>query len=56
MYLKKHPNVRELFENRWLRLFILDATGRLVAEYAGGLSWRDVPGEVPGAQAEPVPA
>lgn len=51
--LKKHDNVRALFDNAWLRLFTLDETGGLATEYAGDLTWRDVtgPGPAPSPQA-----
>jgi uncharacterized protein YbcC (UPF0753/DUF2309 family) len=37
--LKAHPNVRELFDNRWLHLFALDETGRMAWRYKGDLDW-----------------
>jgi uncharacterized protein len=40
--LKKHPGVRELFDNRWLHLFVLDEEGRMAWRYAGGLTWEPV--------------
>jgi uncharacterized protein YbcC (UPF0753/DUF2309 family) len=42
--LKKHDDVRALFDNAWLRLFVLDKTGRIAFEYAGSLNWHDVTG------------
>lgn len=40
--LERHPNVRALFDNRWLHLFALDGAGQLAWRYAGGLSWEQV--------------
>jgi len=37
--LKRHEDVRALFENRWLHLFALDETGRMAWRYAGDLQW-----------------
>jgi uncharacterized protein YbcC (UPF0753/DUF2309 family) len=37
--LKRHHNVRELFDNGWLSLFALDDKGRMAWRYAGGLDW-----------------
>ena len=42
--LKKHENVRNLFDNGWLRLFALDDSGGLSSEYVGNLSWRKYDG------------
>jgi uncharacterized protein YbcC (UPF0753/DUF2309 family) len=39
--LERHPDVRKLFDNRWLHLFALDAMGRLAWRYAGGTGWID---------------
>lgn len=39
--LKRHPQVRALFDNGWLSLFTLDDQGEMVWRYAGGLDWRD---------------
>jgi uncharacterized protein YbcC (UPF0753/DUF2309 family) len=44
--LKRHDGVRDLFDNRWLHLFAIDATGRLAWRYNGGLTWVEMPGEV----------
>lgn len=41
--LEKHPNVRELFDNRWLHLFAMDESGRLAQRYAGDLRWTAEP-------------
>lgn len=53
--LEKHENVRTLFDNAWLRLFVLDETGRLVSEYAGNLQWRSLSVSKSAASAETVP-
>jgi len=37
--LKRHEDVRALFDNRWLHLFALDETGRMAWRYAGDLQW-----------------
>ncbi len=37
--LKKHPNVRALFDNRWLHLFTLNANGEVAQRYDGDLKW-----------------
>ncbi len=37
--LDKHPNVRALFDNRWLHLFTLDADGAMAQRYDGDLQW-----------------
>jgi len=42
--LRRHESVRALFDNRWLHLFALDATGRMAWRYAGGLQWTGVGG------------
>ncbi len=39
--LDKHPNVRALFDNRWLHLFTLNADGQIDQRYDGNLSWVD---------------
>jgi uncharacterized protein len=44
--LKRHDGVRALFDNRWLHLFALDASGRMAWRYNGDLSWVEMPGEV----------
>jgi uncharacterized protein YbcC (UPF0753/DUF2309 family) len=44
--LKRHDGVRDLFDNRWLHLFAIDATGRLAWRYNGDLAWVEMPGEV----------
>lgn len=37
--LERHPQVRALFDNRWLHLFALDETGAMAWRYAGDLTW-----------------
>ncbi|TAA20107.1 YbcC family protein [Pseudoxanthomonas winnipegensis] len=37
--LERRPQVRALFDNRWLHLFALDDAGRMARRYAGGLRW-----------------
>ncbi len=37
--LERHPDVRALFDNRWLHLFALDEEGRMASRYAGDLLW-----------------
>jgi uncharacterized protein YbcC (UPF0753/DUF2309 family) len=46
--LSRHPNVRALFDNRWLHLFALDDRGRIAWRYGGDLRWEpsNVPAEV----------
>ncbi len=39
--LDRHPSVRALFDNRWLHLLALDATGAVAARYAGDLHWQE---------------
>ena len=43
--LEKHPQVRALFDNRWLHLFVIAENGRLAKRYGGNLCWTDEPGE-----------
>ena len=40
--LRRHDNVRVLFDNRWLHLFALDDEGRMAWRYAGDLEWTAV--------------
>jgi uncharacterized protein YbcC (UPF0753/DUF2309 family) len=40
--LRKHPQVRELFDNRWLHLFALDDQGAPAWRYRGELEWEPV--------------
>ncbi len=37
--LEKHPDVRALFDNRWLHLFTLNADGQMDQRYDGDLAW-----------------
>jgi uncharacterized protein YbcC (UPF0753/DUF2309 family) len=37
--LKRHDDVRTLFDNGWLHLFALDEEGRMAWRYAGDLQW-----------------
>ena len=37
--LRRHAEVRALFDNRWLHLFGLDGAGHMAWRYAGGLQW-----------------
>lgn len=47
--LKRHAQVRALFDNGWLSLFALDEQGQMGWQYAGDLGWTDVrPGAVAG--------
>jgi uncharacterized protein YbcC (UPF0753/DUF2309 family) len=47
--LKKHANVKALFDNQWLHLFTLDEGGRMSARYDGDLTWAPV--DAPAIQA-----
>ena len=38
--LGRHPEVRALFDNRWMHLFVLDDRGRMAERYVGNLEWR----------------
>lgn len=40
--LERHPNVRALFDNRWLHLFALNDAGQLAWRYCGNLGWEAV--------------
>ena len=40
--LKRHADVRALFDNRWLYLFALDDAGRMAWRYTGDLEWAPV--------------
>ena len=54
--LERHPDVRKLFDNRWLHLFALDDMGRLAWRYAGGAGWTDAFDDAhSGAVLEPAP-
>jgi len=37
--LARHPEIRALFDNRWLHLFALDDEGHMAWRYAGDLRW-----------------
>ncbi|MDQ1093111.1 uncharacterized protein YbcC (UPF0753/DUF2309 family) [Xanthomonas sacchari] len=37
--LERHPQVRALFDNRWLHLFALDDAGAMASRYIGDLRW-----------------
>lgn len=43
--LARHPGVRDLFDNGWLSLFVMDGDGRLAWRYRAGMSWVAVTGE-----------
>lgn len=38
--LERHPGVRDLFDNNWLHLLTLDASGQIEARYTGDLTWQ----------------
>ncbi|MFD1747319.1 YbcC family protein [Rhizobium helianthi] len=40
--LKRHDQVRALFDNGWLNLFALDEQGQLAWRYAAGQGWTDI--------------
>ncbi|QLF68424.1 DUF2309 domain-containing protein [Peteryoungia desertarenae] len=40
--LRRHPGVRELFDNGWLHLFSLDDQGNMAWRYGGDLKWQKV--------------
>lgn len=50
--LERHPDVRALFDNRWLHLFALDDKGGMAWRYKGDLCWEN---SIRGADAEPDP-
>ncbi|WP_415219853.1 YbcC family protein [Rhodopseudomonas sp.] len=52
--LARHPEVRALFDNKWLHLFALDERGRMAWRYAGGLDWQAI--ESADTAAEPAAA
>jgi uncharacterized protein YbcC (UPF0753/DUF2309 family) len=47
---KRHDDVRALFDNRWLHLFALDDAGRMAWRYGGNLQWKAMDQPVPAAQ------
>ncbi len=51
--LKQHPEVCQLFDNRWLHLFALDNSGRMAWRYAGHACWTAVDGARPGVPTKP---
>ncbi|XQA67185.1 YbcC family protein [Xanthomonas sacchari] len=53
--LERHPQVRALFDNRWLHLFALDDQGRMASRYTGDLRWEACPGNAPSKRSA-VPA
>ena len=46
--LERHPDVRALFDNRWLHLFALDDAGRMAWRYTGEGSWEPYGSIAPG--------
>ena len=42
--LARHKGVRDLFDNRWLHLFLMDSEGRIARRYVGDLEWETVEG------------
>ena len=40
--LKRHAQVRALFDNGWLSLFALDERGQMAWRYTGSLAWTDM--------------
>ncbi|HUO21087.1 MAG TPA: putative inorganic carbon transporter subunit DabA, partial [Caulobacteraceae bacterium] len=42
--LRRHPQVRALFDNGWLHLFALDDAGRMAWRYVGDLRWAAMAG------------
>lgn len=49
--LERHANVRALFDNGWLHLFLLDGEGHMTQRYMGELKWQAVDNEPPQAVA-----
>lgn len=43
--LRRHPNVRNLFDNGWLYLFALDDNGQMAWRYDGDLKWTEAGAE-----------
>ena len=37
--LERHPDVRTLFDHRWLHLFAMDDDGQMAWRYVGDLAW-----------------
>jgi uncharacterized protein len=48
--LRRHGEVRALFDHGWLHLFALDDEGRMAWRYAGGLAWTAMEDGVPGSE------
>jgi uncharacterized protein YbcC (UPF0753/DUF2309 family) len=48
--LRRHQNVRSLFDNGWLHLFALNDEGQMAWRYAGDLQWTEMGGVVSGTQ------
>lgn len=40
--LARHPQVKALFDNSWLHLFLLNENGQMAQRYAGDLAWEPV--------------
>lgn len=40
--LERHPEVRALFDNRWLHLMVLDDAGEMAWRYGGDLRWEAI--------------
>ncbi|SDY95530.1 hypothetical protein SAMN05444004_104219 [Jannaschia faecimaris] len=53
--LARHSEVRALFDNRWLHLFLLDGNGQIAQRYAGDLEWSEF-GDQSGLAAQVVAA
>ncbi len=49
--LERHEGVRNLFDNRWLALFAMDANGQLGWRYDGNLQWTALSGASQAKQA-----
>lgn len=43
--LKKHPSIKDLFENDWIYLLAMDDNGSISHRYAKGLSWEEIKSE-----------
>ena len=53
--LQRHPNVRALFDNRWLTLLAMNDAGQIAWRYTGNLQWTGV-GEQAAVAAVPLRA
>lgn len=49
--LRRNPQIRDLFDNKWLHLFALNEDGQMSWRYAGDLTWA----HEPAAAAAPLP-